>query len=176
MRFVIAVFMMVVVSCQSSPAQQNIKEYTTAVPTSDSALFYLELVERNALTPAGYTRAAAHFVAQDSLIKTDAAYLMKAGLTCMNQEGAYRLYGVNYLILLSNKFPEDRYTPEALLQLALFFDGALGDGERAVAFLRILLKRYPEHILATDAQALLDLISVSETGEIQTVRDWLNNE
>jgi hypothetical protein len=38
------------------------------------------------------------------------------------------------------------------------------------------VKRYPEHTLATDAQALLDLISVSETGEIQTVRDWLNNE
>ena len=176
MRYMIAVFLMVVVSCQSSPMQQNINEHPAAVATSDSALFYLELVERNVLTPAGYTRAAAHFVAQDSLIKTDAVYLMKAGLTCMNQEGAYKLYGVNYLILLSNKFPQDRYAPEALLQLALFFDGTLGDGERATEFLRVLLKRYPEHTLATDAQALLDLISVSETGEIQTVRDWLNNE
>ena len=48
--------------------------------------------------------------------------------------------------------------------------------DRAVEYLRVLLKRYPEHTLATDAQALLDLISVSETGELQTVRDWLNNE
>jgi hypothetical protein len=40
----------------------------------------------------------------------------------------------------------------------------------------VLLKRYPEHAMAKDAQALLDLMSVSETGEIQTVRDWLNNE
>lgn len=176
MRYLIALFLLVVVSCQSSPVQQNIKAGTTAIPTSDSALYYLEIVERNVLTPAGYTRAAAHFVAQDSLIKTDSGYLMKAGLTCMNQEGAYRLYGVNYLILLTNKFPQDRYAPEALLQLALFFDGALGDGDRAVEYLRVLTKRYPEHTLATDAQALLDLISVSETGEIQTVRDWLNNE
>ena len=176
MRYLIALFLLVVVSCQSSPVQQNIKADTTAIPTSDSALYYLEIVERNVLTPAGYSRAAAHFVAQDSLIKTDAGYLMKAGLTCMNQEGANRLYGVNYLILLTNKFPQDRYAPEALLQLALFFDGALGDGDRAVEYLRVLIKRYPEHTLATDAQALLDLISVSETGEIQTVRDWLNNE
>ncbi|MDA0740693.1 MAG: tetratricopeptide repeat protein [Bacteroidetes bacterium] len=172
----IAVLLMVVVSCQPSPEQGTSEATTSAVTTSDSALYYLEVVERNVLTPAGYTRAAAHFVAQDSLIKTDASYLMKAGLTCMNQEGKYRLYGVNYLILLTNKFPQDRYAPEALLQLALFFDSELGESERAVEFLRVLLKRYPEHALATDAQALLDLISVSETGEIQTVRDWLNNE
>ncbi len=94
----------------------------------------------------------------------------------MNQDGKYRLYGVNYLILLTNKFPQDHYAPEALLQLALFFDSELGGSERAVEFLRVLLKRYPEHAMAKDAQALLDLMSVSETGEIQTVRDWLNNE
>ena len=176
MRYVIAALLMVVVSCQSFPAQETTKATESTVVTSDSALFYLEVVERNVLTPAGYTRAAAHFVAQDSLIKTDASYLMKAGLTCMNQVGKYRLYGVNYLILLTNKFPQDRYAPEALLQLALFFDGELGGSERAVEFLRVLLKRYPEHVLASDAQALLDLISISETGEIQTVRDWLNNE
>lgn len=176
MRYMIAALLMVVVSCQSSPAQETSEPTASAVTTSDSALYYLEVVERNVLTPAGYTRAAAHFVAQDSLIKTDASYLMKAGLTCMNQEGKYRLYGVNYLILLTNKFPQDRYAPEALLQLALFFDSELGGSERAVEFLRVLLKRYPEHALAPDAKALLELISVSETGEIQTVRDWLNNE
>lgn len=176
MRYMIAALLMVVVSCQSSPAQETSEPTTSAVTSSDSALYYLEVVERNVLTPAGYTRAAAHFVAQDSLIKTDASYLMKAGLTCMNQEGKYRLYGVNYLILLTNKFPQDRYAPEALLQLALFFDSELGGSERAVEFLRVLLKRYPEHALAQDAKALLELISVSETGEIQTVRDWLNNE
>lgn len=175
MRWMIALYLLVA-SCQSSPALQNTQETSKVVSTSDSALYYLDVVERNVLSPAGYTRAAAHFVAQDSLIKTDAAHLMKAGLTCMNQDGKYRLYGVNYLILLTNKFPQDRYAPEALLQLALFFDSELGGNERAVAFLRVLLKRYPEHALATDAQALLDLISVSETGERQTVRDWLNKE
>ncbi len=172
----IAALLIVAVSCQSSPAQETTKATESTVSTSDSALFYLEVVEHNVLTSAGYTRAAAHFVAQDSLIKTDASYLMKAGLTCMNQEGKYRLYGVNYLILLTNKFPQDRYAPEALLQLALFFDSELGGSERAVEWLRVLLKRYPDHALASDAQSLLELMSVSENGEIQTVRDWLNNE
>ena len=56
-------------------------------------------------------RTAMHFVAQDSLMKTKAEYLMKAGLTCMNQEGEYRLYGLNYLILL-NVVSQDEYAPK----------------------------------------------------------------
>jgi hypothetical protein len=83
---------------------------------------------------------------------------MKAGLTCMNQEGEYRLYGLNYLILLSNKFPQDEYAPQALLQLALFFDNVLGDSERAMEFLRALIQRYPESVLREDAEGLLNLI------------------
>ncbi|PTM00779.1 MAG: hypothetical protein DA440_02380 [Bacteroidetes bacterium] len=176
MRYMIAMFMLFMVSCQNSPALQSPEVEAVAFSSTDSTMYYLEAVEHSVLTPKGYTRAAAHFVAGDSIIKSDAAYLMKAGLTCMNQDGKYRLYGVNYLILLTNKFPQDRYAPEALLQLALFFDSELGGSERAVEFLRVLLKRYPEHAMAKDAQALLDLMSVSETGEIQTVRDWLNNE
>jgi len=37
-----------------------------------------------------------------------------------------------------------------------------------------LVARYPENALVGDAQALLNLISVSETGEIEEVRNWLN--
>jgi len=39
MRYMIAVFLIVFVSCQSSPAQQNIEAHTTAASTIDSALF-----------------------------------------------------------------------------------------------------------------------------------------
>jgi hypothetical protein len=92
----------------------------------------------------------------------------------MNQEGAFRLYGVNYLILLTNKFPQHEYAPQALLQLALFFDNVLNDSESASEFLSALVSRYPENALFGDAQALLNLISVSETGEIEEVRNWLN--
>ena len=146
------------------------------VASLDSAIHYLNLVDQSILSPKGYTRAAMHFVAQDSLIKTKAEYLMKAGLTCMNQEGEYRLYGVNYLILLSNKFPQDEYAPQALLQLALFFDNVLGDSERAMEFLRALIQRYPESVLREDAEGLLNLMSVSETGEIEQVRQWLKTK
>jgi hypothetical protein len=146
------------------------------VASLDSATHYLNLVDQSILSPKGYTRAAMHFVAQDSLIKTKAEYLMKAGLTCMNQEGEYRLYGVNYLILLSNKFPQDDYAPQALLQLALFFDNVLGDSERATEFLRALIQRYPESSLREDAEGLLNLINVSETGEIEQVRQWLKTK
>lgn len=163
-------------SCQGAAESPSPFEQQEQVESMDSAVHYLNLVDKSILSPKGYTRAAMHFVAQDSLIKTKAEYLMKAGLTCMNQEGEYRFYGVNYLILLSNKFPQDEYAPQALLQLALFFDNVLGDSERAMEFLRALIQRYPESALREDAEGLLNLISVSETGEIEQVRQWLNTK
>jgi len=163
-------------SCQGAAESPLPIENQEQVVSMDSALHYLNLVDKSILSPKGYTRAAMHFVAQDSLIKTKAEYLMKAGLTCMNQEGEYRLYGVNYLILLSNKFPQDEYAPQALLQLALFFDNVLGDSERAMEYLRALKQRYPDSELRKDAEDLLNLMSVSETGEIEQVRQWLNTK
>ena len=163
-------------SCQGAvESSLPIKEQKRLV-SLDSAVHYLNLVDKSILSPKGYTRAAMHFVAQDSLMKTKAEYLMKAGLTCMNQEGEYRLYGLNYLILLSNKFPQDEYAPQALLQLALFFDNVFGDSERAMEFLRALIQRYPKSTLREDAEGLMNLISVSETGEIEQVRQWLNTK
>jgi hypothetical protein len=163
-------------SCQGAAESPLLIEKQEQVVSVDSALHYLNLVDKSILSPKGYTRAAMHFVAQDSLINTKAEYLMKAGLTCMNQEGEYRLYGVNYLILLSNKYPQDEYAPQALLQLALFFDNVLGDSDRAMEFLRALIQRYPESELRKDAEGLLNLMSVSETGEIEQVRQWLNTK
>ncbi len=163
-------------SCQGAVESPMSFEEQEQVVSIDSAMHYLNVVDKSILSPKGYTRAAIHFAAQDSLIKTKAEYLMKAGLTCMNQEGEYRLYGVNYLILLSNKFPQDEYAPQALLQLALFFDNVLGDSERAIEFLRALIHRYPESVLREDAEGLLNLMSVSETGEIEQVRQWLNTK
>ena len=163
-------------SCQGAAESPLPIEKQEQMVSIDSAVHYLNLVDKSILSPKGYTRAAMHFVAQDSLIKTKAEYLMKAGLTCMNQEGEYRLYGVNYLILLSNKFPQDEYATQALLQLALFFDNVLGDSERAMEFLRALIERYPESALREDAEALLNLMSISGTGEIEQVRQWLNTK
>jgi hypothetical protein len=163
----------VVMSCQSPAVQADLVEETSQM-SPDSALYYLDLVDKSVLEANQYTLAAGHFVAHDSLIKTQPEYLMKAGLTCMNQEGEFRLHGVNYLILLTNKFPQHEYAPQALLQLALFFDNVLNDSDRASEFLRALVARYPEHEQVADAKALLNLISVSESGEIEEVRNWLN--
>jgi len=166
---------LVVMSCQSPAVQADLVEETSQM-SPDSALYYLDLVDKSVLEANQYTLAARHFVAHDSLIKTQPEYLMKAGLTCMNQEGEFRLHGVNYLILLTNKFPQHEYAPQALLQLALFFDNVLGDSERAMEFLRALIQRYPESTLREDAEGLLNLMSVSETGEIEQVRQWLNTK
>ena len=88
-------------SCQGTAESPLPIESQEQVASMDSAVHYLNLVDKSILSPQGYTRAAMHFVANDSLIKTKAEYLMKAGLTCMNQEGEYRLSGVNYLIYAS---------------------------------------------------------------------------
>lgn len=162
-------------SCQGPGEQDSVFIENSAVESIDSTLFYLNRVEKDVLSPKAYSRAAQHFVAQDSLIKSKADYLMKAGLTCMNQEGEFKWYGVNYLILLSNKFPQHEYAPQALLQLALFFDNELGDDARASEFLRALVSRYPDDDLRDDAEGLLNLIDFSESGEIDQVRQWLNN-
>ena len=74
----IAMFVLFMVSCQNSPALQNPAVEAVAFSSTDSTMYYLDAVEHIVLTPKGYTRAAAHFVAGDSIIKSDAAYLMKA--------------------------------------------------------------------------------------------------
>jgi len=162
-------------SCQGPSEQHSALIENDDVKSIDSTMFYLNRVEKGVLSPKAYSRAAQHFLAQDSLIRSKAEYLMKAGLTCMNQEGEFRWYGVNYLILLSNKFPQHEYAPQALLQLALFFDNELGDDARASEFLRALVSRYPDDDLRDDAEGLLNLIDFSESGEIDQVRQWLNN-
>ena len=161
-------------SCQGPSEQHSALIENDDVKSIDSTMFYLNRVEKGMLSPKAYSRAAQHFLAQDSLIRSKAEYLMKAGLTCMNQEGEFRWYGVNYLILLSNKFPQHEYAPQALLQLALFFDNELGDDARASEFLRALVSRYPDDDLRDDAEGLLNLIDVSKSGEIDQVRQWLN--
>ena len=161
-------------SCQGPSEQHSALIENDDVKSIDSTMFYLNRVEKGVLSPKAYSRAAQHFLAQDSLIRSKAEYLMKAGLTCMNQEGEFRWYGVNYLILLSNKFPQHEYAPQALLQLALFFDNELGDDARASEFLRALVSRYPDDDLRDDAEGLLNLIDVSKSGEIDQVRQWLN--
>ena len=161
-------------SCQGPSEQHSALIENDEFKSIDSTMFYLNQVEKGVLSPKAYARAAKYFVAQDSLIKSKAEYLMKAGLTCMIQAGEFRLYGVNYLILLSNKFPQHEYAPQALLQLALFFDNELANQTRATEFLRALISRYPNDDLRDDAEGLLNLIDVSESGEIDQVRQWIN--
>ena len=64
-------------SCQGAAESPLQIEKQEQVVSMDSAVHYLNLVDKSILSPKGYTRAAMHFVAQDSLIKTKAEYLMK---------------------------------------------------------------------------------------------------
>ena len=79
--------LLVLWSCQGAVESSLPIKEQKRVASLDSAVHYLNLVDKSILSPKGYTRAAMHFVAHDSLMKTKAEYLMKAGLTCMNQEG-----------------------------------------------------------------------------------------
>jgi hypothetical protein len=140
----------------------------------DSAVYYFEKIDSATATELDLKRASSHFISEDSLVKTRPDYLMKAGLVLL-AEDTYRSYGLNYLILLTNKFPEHPYAPEALMQLGLFFENVWNDSERSMNYLRALIDRYPNHPLSKDAMDLLNFISVSESGEIEMVNDWLKN-
>ena len=69
-----------------------------------------------------------------------------------------------------------KLAPEALMQLALYFDTTLGDKEQSTAFLKSLMDRYPKHELVPSAKSLLELNQSSEQQELETVKTWLNNQ
>lgn len=142
--------------------------------STDSALFFLARIDSGAAQGEELIRAAYHFSKADSLLRSDATYLMKAGLVCMSVP-EHRLVGVNYLIALTRTYPTHPYAPEALMQLSLFFQNEIQDEARAADYLRTLLERYPTHALAGDAQQLLLLLGGSEEEELETVKSWLNN-
>lgn len=141
---------------------------------NDSALYYLEKIDSAVLPPSKFAQAAKALVAADSLVKSNVEHLMKAGLLCLGEDD-YRFYGVNYLVLLSNKYPEHPYAAHALMQLSLFYDNALDDGEKSAAYLRTLVQRYPESALAADARILLQEVGTTGESERETVQQWLNN-
>ena len=103
---------------------------------------------------------------------SDAKRLMQAGLVLIAGSENY-LYGVNYLIKLTKKYPGHPFAPEALMQLALFFENRFGDLERSQIYLRAIIDRYPEHKLAVQAETLLKL---SGDEQYNTIQNWLNKE
>ncbi len=141
---------------------------------NDSALYYLQKIDSATLPVERFHRAAAAMIAADSLVKSDPEHLMKAGLLCLGDD-EFRFYGVNYLVLLSNKYPAHPYGAHALMQLSLFYDNALNDGEKSAAYLRTLVERYPNSALAADARLLLQEVGTTGESERETVQQWLNN-
>ena len=154
----------------TNPAMDGVKN-----EARDSALFYLAKIDSATASPRDLQRAMPHLIAADSLVKSSPKYLMQSGLVLLSGERE-ALYGVNYLIALTRKYPEHAYAPEALMQLALFFDNRLGDTEKANTFLSSLINRYPKHELVPQAKQLLELNSQSATGELETVKSWLKNK
>lgn len=150
-------------------------QLAVAATAEDSAAFYLSKIDSATATEADLQRARPYFIEASTFIRQDAARLMKAGLVLMSGEQD-QLYGVNYLILLTKKFPEHPYAPEALMQLALYFENSLNDKARSSAFLRTLVDRYPNHGLVPNANALLALNGGGEKEELETVKNWLNNK
>jgi len=146
-----------------------------AVVVQDSALYFLAKIDKGTATLEELDRARPYFIQSDSLIKTQAKYLMQAGLVLISGDNG-PLYGLNYLIFLTKKFPMHKFAPEALMQLALYFDTTLGDRERSTAFLESLIDRYPKHELVPSAKSLLELNHSSAQQELETVRTWLNNQ
>lgn len=141
----------------------------------DSTLYFLDKIDNGKATLEELDRARPYFIQSDSLIKTEAKYLMQAGLVLMSGDNG-PLYGLNYLIFLTKKFPMHKFAPEALMQLALYFDTTLGDKEQSTAFLKSLMDRYPKHELVPSAKSLLELNQSSEQQELETVKTWLNNQ
>lgn len=141
----------------------------------DSTLYFLDKIDNATATLEELDRARPYFIKSDSLIKTEAKYLMQAGLVLMSGDNG-PLYGLNYLIFLTKKFPMHDFAPEALMQLALYFDTTLGDKERSTDFLKSLIDRYPKHELVPSAKSLLELNLSSKQQELETVRTWLNNQ
>jgi len=172
--FLLSLFIM---SCANGESKEvevvSIKAMDSLGP--DSTLYFLDKIDNGTATLEELDRARPYFIQNDSLIKTEAKYLMQAGLVLMSGDNG-PLYGLNYLIFLTKKFPMHKFAPEALMQLALYFDTTLGDKERSTDFLKSLIDRYPKHELLPSAKSLLELNQSGEQQELETVRTWLNNQ
>jgi tetratricopeptide (TPR) repeat protein len=157
-------------ACSAPPQADNNDSVT--FNSRDSALYYFDRIDSGRATFDELERARKYFIEEDSLVVGDAKRLMQAGLVLMAGNEDY-LYGVNYLIKLTKKYPRHPFAPEALMQLALFFENTLGDVERSQMYLREIIKRYPENPLAVQAETLLKL---SGDEQYNTIQNWLNKE
>lgn len=176
-----AVFILLAVmaSC-AAPEQQGAvvpeeRGASEVVMWSDSALYYLQKIDREQLSVQEWARAAEAFSLGDSAVKSAPENLMKAGLVCLADD-EHRLYGVNYLILLTKKFPNDPYAPEALMQLALFYDNVMGDPEKSSQLLRKIVERYPEAQVRPDAERLLAMTGGEAASDLEMVKKWLKEK
>lgn len=184
MRMTLFTFVLLL-SCSGSTEPMDKEQSGSASPgheqslgrgyATDSALYYLMKIDSATATSEELARAMKHLIAADSLVKSSPKYLMQSGLVLLSGERE-ALYGVNYLIALTRKYPEHAFAPEALMQLALFFDNRLGDSDKANAFLSTLINRYPNHKLVPQAQQIMELNSQSASGELETVQTWLKNK
>jgi len=158
------------ISCATPESDVQGQQVTVAV--SDSALYYFGRIDSGLATSEELDLAKKYFLYQDSLVVSDPKRLMQAGLVLMSGSEDY-LYGVNYLIILTKKFPQHHFAPEALMQLALFFENRFGDQERSNNYLYALIKRYPNHTLTEQAKSLL---SINADEELNTIQNWLNKK
>ena len=158
------------ISCAAPESDIQGQQATVAV--SDSALYYFARIDSGVATSEELEFAKNHFITEDSLVLSDPKRLMQAGLVLMSGGENY-LYGVNYLITLTKKYPDHPFAPEAMMQLALFFENRFDDRDRSRNYLRTLMDRYPQHELAAQAEALL-LLSSKE--ELNTIQNWLNKQ
>lgn len=172
-------WMVVMGACSAAPSEPVAQESESQqapqseVVALDSAQWYLNKIDSAVATEGDLERARPFLIAASDYIGSDPKRLMQAGLVLMSGSKD-QLYGVNYLILLTSKFPEHRFAPEALMQLALYFENTLADTERSTAFLEALIKRHPQHELVPNALALLELNSGGKDKELETVKNWLN--
>lgn len=167
----LAFCVLVALAACSSPVESTTEEVTVD-QTVDSAAFYFELIDQGNASSEDLDKARKHFIAEDSLIVSDPKKLMQAGLVLMSGERDF-LYGVNYLITLTKKYPTHDYAPEALMQLALFFENRLSDQEQSSLYLKSLIDRYPNHELAAQAKSL---IALGSGNELNTIQNWLNKD
>ncbi len=176
MRWIFLLSLFVVSCANGEPKEVDVISIeVTDMLGQDSTLYFLDKIDKGTATLEELDRARPYFIQSDSLIKTEANYLMQAGLVLMSGDNG-PLYGLNYLIFLTKKFPMHKFAPEALMQLALYFDTNLGDKDQSTAFLKSLIDRYPKHELVPSAKSLLELNHSSGQQELEIVRTWLNNQ
>jgi hypothetical protein len=157
------------ISC-ASPGSEDLGSQSF-VSIQDSASYYFSRIDSGLVTSVELELAKKYFISQDSLVVSDPKRLMQAGLVLMSGGKDY-LYGVNYLIILTKKYPKHRFAPEALMQLALFFENRFGDQERSNNYLYALINRYPNHALTEQAKSLLSI----NADELNTIQNWLNKK